>query len=65
MSDQADGLRQMVRARSGTTNDPPGRAFPLVNRTSPNPERREAAGRAPSGFFAAIVARLSPRRLAR
>ena len=69
MSDQADGLRQLVRARSGTTVPPAtefsGLLLPGKVRVSPHSGGRDMAQRAQPGFFAAIAARWTLRRLAR
>jgi hypothetical protein len=62
MSDQADGLRQLVRTRSGTTA--PVR---LKDRAQPDhdtvPERPPREARA--GFFASLAARWAMRQTAR
>ena len=69
MSDQADGLRQLVRARSGTTvppaSDSSGLLLPEKARVLPHSGGRDAIQREQPGFFAAIAARWTLRRLAR
>ena len=69
MSDQADGLRELVKARSGTIaftgNDPPGRDPLSKSQTLSMAEPRDVTRREPPGFFAALAARWTPRRLAR
>ena len=69
MSDQADGLRQLVRARSGTTVPPAsetsGLLLPEKARVLPHSGGRDGAQREQPGFFAAIAARWTLRRLAR
>jgi hypothetical protein len=62
MSDQADGLRQLVRARLGPTA-----SVRLKDRAQPDrgavPERPPREARA--GFFASLAARWALRRVAR
>ena len=69
MSDQADGLRQLVRARLGTkvpaASDSSGLLLSQKERVLPQAGGRDAIQREQSGFFAAIAARWTLRRLVR